>query len=77
MKEFLQLILGFILQWGSFIFFAACAILVNGLKIIWAAENMDILANSFFNRTGLDFNRAEKTLHAAICQTRFAERSLE
>ena len=37
----------FILQWGSLIFFAACAILVNGLKIIWAAENMDLLANGY------------------------------
>ena len=37
----------FILQWGSLIFFASCAISVNGLKIIWIAENMDILANSF------------------------------
>lgn len=37
----------FILQWGSLIFFASCAVLVNGLKIIWLAENMDILANSF------------------------------
>lgn len=37
----------FILQWGSLIFFAACAVLVNGLKIIWVAENMDILANCY------------------------------
>jgi hypothetical protein len=37
----------FILQWGSLIFFTACAILVNVLKIIWVAENMDIVANSF------------------------------
>lgn len=37
----------FILQWGTLIFFVACAILINGLKIIWFAENMDIIANGF------------------------------
>jgi len=37
----------FILQWGSLIFFLGCAVLINGLTLIWFAENMDILANGY------------------------------
>ncbi|NLF39905.1 hypothetical protein GX586_10690 [bacterium] len=36
---------GYILQWGTLIFFAACVVSVNLLKIIWVARNMDLLAN--------------------------------
>jgi len=38
---------GFILQWGSLLFFLSCFILVNILKNTWVARHMDILANSF------------------------------
>lgn len=38
---------GFILQWGSLVFFLACVVLVNMLKVVWVARNMDILANSY------------------------------
>jgi carotenoid cleavage dioxygenase len=36
---------GYILQWGSLLFFAACFLLVNILSIVWVAEQMDLLAN--------------------------------
>ena len=38
---------GFILQWGSVIFFAACIIMINGLHNITMAKNMGIIANGF------------------------------
>ncbi len=36
---------GFILTWGSLIFFGVCIVAVGFFKIIWFAENMSILAN--------------------------------
>jgi len=36
---------GFILSWGTLIFFALCALLVNVAGVTWIATNMDILAN--------------------------------
>ncbi len=36
---------GFILQWGSLIFFAFCFVSINLMRITWVAENMNILAN--------------------------------
>lgn len=36
---------GYILQWGSLLFFAVCALLVNVLSVVWVAEQMDLLAN--------------------------------
>lgn len=44
---FKQLRGGFILQWGTVIFFAACAILVNLLHMEVIAKNMGIIANGF------------------------------
>ena len=38
---------GFLLQWGTLLFFTACIILINGLKIIWMAVHMGILANAY------------------------------
>ena len=38
---------GFILQWGSLLFFASCVIMVNLLKIVVVAKNMGIIANGF------------------------------
>ena len=43
---FKELKLGFVLQWGTLIFFCGCAIFVNLLKMIWVAEYMDLLSNS-------------------------------
>ena len=37
---------GYILQWGTVVFFGACVVLVNLLEIIWVASYMDLLANS-------------------------------
>lgn len=37
---------GFILQWGTLVFFVACAVLVNGMRSVWVAENMSLLANA-------------------------------
>jgi hypothetical protein len=37
---------GYILSWGTLIFFSLSAILVNLLKVIWVAEYMDLLANT-------------------------------
>jgi len=42
-----QLRSGFILQWGSVIFFAWCIIMVNGLQGVTIAKNMGIIANGF------------------------------
>jgi hypothetical protein len=38
---------GFILQWGSVIFFAWCIIMVNFLQNVTIAKNMGIIANGF------------------------------
>jgi hypothetical protein len=37
---------GFILQWGTLIFFCLCVVFVNLLKIVWVATHMDLLANA-------------------------------
>ena len=42
-----QLRSGFILQWGSVIFFAWCIIMVNGLQNVTIAKNMGVIANGF------------------------------
>ncbi len=42
---FRELRKGFILIWGSLIFFGVCIVAVALLKNIWFAENMSILAN--------------------------------
>ncbi len=44
---FIDLRRGFILQCGTLLFFFSCLFLVNVLKVIWVAKQMDILANSF------------------------------
>ena len=36
---------GFILQWGTLIFFAACVLLVCIFHVVWVAMQMDLLAN--------------------------------
>ncbi len=36
---------GFILQWGSLVFFGACVLLVNVFQNVWVATHMDLLAN--------------------------------
>ena len=38
---------GFLLQWGTLLFFVASTILVNFLKIVWIAVHMGILANAY------------------------------
>jgi len=38
---------GNLLQWGTLVFFVASTILINGLKIIWLAVHMGILANAY------------------------------
>lgn len=38
---------GFILQWGTLVFFAAAFVLVNIMKTVWVAENMGVLTNLF------------------------------
>lgn len=40
-----QLRRGFILQWGTLIFFGGCVVAVNLLKVMWVATYMDLLAN--------------------------------
>ncbi|MEI8345148.1 MAG: hypothetical protein WCG06_03650, partial [Candidatus Omnitrophota bacterium] len=42
-----QLRSGFILQWGSVIFFAWCIIMVNCLNNVTVAKNMGVIANGF------------------------------
>ena len=37
---------GYILTWGTVIFFGTCVVLVNILKIVWVASYMDLLSNS-------------------------------
>jgi carotenoid cleavage dioxygenase len=36
---------GYILQWGTLLFFAACAVLLNVFEVLWVATNMAWLAN--------------------------------
>lgn len=36
---------GFILQWGTLIFFSACFVTVDLFKVVWVATHMDLLAN--------------------------------
>jgi hypothetical protein len=43
---FAELRRGYILQWGTLFFFCFCAVSVNLFKVIWVAENMDLLANA-------------------------------
>jgi len=38
--------LGFILSWGTLLFFIFCAIMVNLFHVIWVALYMDLLSNS-------------------------------
>jgi ABC-type multidrug transport system permease subunit len=42
---FFELRSGFMLQWGTLLFFAACILLVNFLQVSWVATQMDLLAN--------------------------------
>jgi carotenoid cleavage dioxygenase len=37
---------GFILQWGTLIFFSMCAITINLFHLMWMAKYMDLLSNS-------------------------------
>jgi len=37
---------GYILQWGTLFFFCFCFVLVNLFKVVWVANNMDLLANT-------------------------------
>lgn len=43
---FRELRAGFILAWGTLIFFGFCAITVNLFQIVWVAREMDLLSNS-------------------------------
>jgi hypothetical protein len=36
---------GYVLQWGTLLFFASCAVLVNLLQLVWVASHMDLFAN--------------------------------
>jgi carotenoid cleavage dioxygenase len=38
---------GFLLQWGTLIFFLLCAVTVNGLKWTFVAQSMGIISNGF------------------------------
>ena len=44
---FKELRRGFLLQWGTLLFFIACVITVNGLKWVWVAKSMGIISNGF------------------------------
>ncbi len=37
---------GYILQWGTLLFFCFCVVSVNFLKVVWVADHMDLLANT-------------------------------
>jgi hypothetical protein len=37
---------GFILQWGTFLFFSLCAVMINLFHVVWVARSMDLLSNS-------------------------------
>jgi len=43
---FRELRLGFILTWGTLIFFSFCAITINFFHLMWVAMYMDLLSNS-------------------------------
>ncbi len=43
---FTELRQGFILQWGTLLFFSFCVITINLFHIIWVAVYMDLLSNS-------------------------------
>ncbi len=44
---FKELRKGFLLQWGTLLFFVACAITVDGMKLIFVAKSMGIVSNGF------------------------------
>jgi hypothetical protein len=44
---FRELRKGFLLQWGTLIFFIVCAVTVNGLKWVAVAKSMGIISNGF------------------------------
>ena len=37
---------GFVLQWGTLLFFVFCAVSINLLNIFWVAKQIDLLSNS-------------------------------
>ena len=37
---------GYILTWGTFLFFCFCAVFVNLLNVLWVATYMDLLSNT-------------------------------
>ncbi|MCX6281159.1 MAG: hypothetical protein NTU51_04295 [Bacteroidetes bacterium] len=41
-----ELKLGFILSWGTLIFFGFCAVAINLFHVMWVAAYMDLLSNS-------------------------------
>ncbi|MEI7983928.1 MAG: hypothetical protein WCI71_19940 [Bacteroidota bacterium] len=43
---FRELKRGFILAWGTLLFFSMCVIMVNLLHVIWVARYMDLLSNA-------------------------------
>jgi hypothetical protein len=45
--SFKELRKGFILQWGTILFFIACVITVNLMNLIFIAKNMGIISNGF------------------------------
>lgn len=44
---FKELQKGFVLQWGTLLFFTSCAITLNLMNIMFVAENMGIISNGF------------------------------
>ena len=42
---FSELRSGFVLQWGTLVFFAACVLMVGVFHVGWVAKQMDLLAN--------------------------------
>ena len=46
--SFKELRKGFILQWGTLLFFMACAITVNFVHLMFIVKNMGIISNGFF-----------------------------
>jgi carotenoid cleavage dioxygenase len=45
--SFKELCKGFILQWGTILFFVACTITINFMHIVFVAKNMGIISNGF------------------------------
>ena len=45
--SFKELRKGFILQWGTILFFVACTITVNLMSLVFVAKNMGIISNGF------------------------------